>query len=114
LAEEKYFEIALSGTCATLVIQLPKLLIMAWVGDSLVAMQTTTKPGDRRDYFITKPPHTTYTPSEKERIYQNGGETRIDATDGKDKIYQRTRMYPGLKVSRSLGDLLGHHIGVTS
>ena len=37
-AEEEFFDIALSGTCATLVIQLPKLLIIAWVGDSLCAM----------------------------------------------------------------------------
>ena len=34
--------------------------------------------------------------------------------DKKSKIYVRARMYPGLSISRSLGDLLAHHIGVTS
>ena len=34
--------------------------------------------------------------------------------DKKAKIYVRARMYPGLSISRSLGDLLAHHIGVTS
>ena len=34
--------------------------------------------------------------------------------DNKSKIYVRARMYPGLSISRSLGDLLAHHIGVTS
>lgn len=34
--------------------------------------------------------------------------------DKKSKIYVRARMYPGLTISRSLGDLLAHHIGVTS
>lgn len=48
------------------------------------------------------------------RIYKNGGETRQGPADKKAKIYQRTRMYPALKVSRSLGDLLAHHIGVKS
>ena len=30
------------------------------------------------------------------------------------RIYNRGRMYPGLQISRSLGDYLGHRIGVTS
>ena len=34
--------------------------------------------------------------------------------DKKSKIYVRARMYPGLTITRSLGDLLAHHIGVTS
>ncbi len=32
----------------------------------------------------------------------------------KTRIYVRARMYPGLSTSRSLGDVLAHHIGVTS
>ena len=37
--EEKYFDIALSGTSATLVIQLPrKKLIIGYVGNSKVAV----------------------------------------------------------------------------
>ena len=36
--ESKNFDIALSGTSATLVIQLPKKLIVAWVGNSMVAI----------------------------------------------------------------------------
>lgn len=34
--------------------------------------------------------------------------------DKKSKIYVRARMYPGLTITRSLGDLLAHHIGVSS
>jgi hypothetical protein len=34
--------------------------------------------------------------------------------DKKVRIYVRARMYPGLSISRSLGDILAHHIGVTS
>ena len=34
--------------------------------------------------------------------------------DKKAKIYVRARMYPGLTISRSLGDLIAHQIGVSS
>ena len=34
----KYFDISLSGTSATIVIQLPRKLIVGWVGDSKVAI----------------------------------------------------------------------------
>ena len=34
--------------------------------------------------------------------------------DKKERIYVRARMYPGLTISRSLGDLIAHQIGVTS
>ena len=40
---EKYFDISLSGTSATIVIQLPKKLIVGWVGDSGVAIQNREK-----------------------------------------------------------------------
>lgn len=51
------------------------------------------------------------------RIYQNRGEVKTGMTlsgDKKPRIYVRGRTYPGLSTSRSLGDLLAHHIGVTS
>ena len=47
------------------------------------------------------------------RIYDNRGEIR-DAEDGKQRIFLRARMYPGLKVSRTIGDLISHQIGVIS
>jgi len=50
---------------------------------------------------------------EKMRIYKHGGEIRHPSYD-RPRVYQRTRMFPGLGVTRSLGDLLGHHIGVSS
>ena len=34
--------------------------------------------------------------------------------DGKSRIYIRTRMYPGINISRSCGDLIAHQIGVKS
>lgn len=59
------------------------------------------------------PEHSPKVESEKIRIYNNRGETRT-SLDNKVRIYVRARMYPGLSISRSLGDILAHHIGVTS
>jgi len=102
----------LSGTSATLVIQLPRKLIIGWVGDTLVSVQKREKV--TKDLILTKPFHMPDVTTEKIRIYNNRGETRRNVFDKKSKIYVRGRMYPGLSVSRSLGDLLAHHIGVKS
>ena len=51
------------------------------------------------------------------RIYKQRGEVKTGMTlsgDEKPRIYVRGRTFPGLSTSRSLGDLLAHHIGVTS
>ena len=53
-------------------------------------------------------------PQEKIRIYSCKGETKESKADGQNKVFVRARMYPGLPITRSLGDVLAHHIGVTS
>ena len=61
--------------------------------------------------------HTPSDDNELARIYQKRGEVKTGMTlsgDKKPRIYVRGRTYPGLSTSRSLGDLLAHHIGVTS
>ena len=61
--------------------------------------------------------HTPSNATEIHRVYQHRGEVKTGMTlsgDKKPRIYVRGRTYPGLSISRSLGDLLGHHIGVTS
>jgi len=63
---------------------------------------------------LTQPEHVPSNSSEKIRIYNSRGEIRTSPLDKKMRIYVRARMYPGLSISRSLGDILAHHIGVTS
>ena len=60
-----------------------------------------------RNLFITDIAHSPEIPSEKYRIYDNRGEIR-ETNDGKQRIFLRARMYPGLKVSRTIGDLIPH------
>ena len=38
----------------------------------------------------------------------------LQSGDLKPRVFVRGRTYPGLSTTRSLGDLLAHHIGVTS
>ena len=113
MAEQRYFDISLSGSTATLVIQLPRKIIIGYVGDSRVALQQKDGISSKKE-FLTDYLHSPMEDEEKIRIYNNRGELRKNTIDKKCKIYVRARMYPGLPISRSLGDLLAHKIGVTS
>ena len=112
-------DILLSGTAATLMIQTPKKIYIGWIGDSMVALQGSEKNVHQQftkstDLFMTYPPHKPDLQNEKIRIYNKRGEIRESPLDGKSRIYIRGRMYPALSISRSLGDLISHQIGVTS
>ena len=68
--EEKYFDIALSGTSATLVIQMPnKRLIIAYVGNSKVAIQNRDRVS--KGMNLTEKSHSPDSNEEKIRIYNN-------------------------------------------
>ena len=51
--DDRYFDVSLSGTTATLVIQLPKKLIVGWVGNSQVSLQQVGQHKKIVDTFIT-------------------------------------------------------------
>lgn len=57
--------------------------------------------------------HTPIENSEKSRIFNSGGEVRKNA-QGEEYVYVRGRLYPQLHVTRSLGDVIAHVIGVSS
>ena len=107
----------LSGTSATLVIQTNKKLHFGWIGDSNIALQTLKDKGvsgaNKLTTFLNDPPHKPSVLNEKIRIYNNRGEIR-ETSDGFQRIFLRARMYPGLKISRTIGDLIPHQIGVSS
>ena len=71
----------MSGTCATIVIQLANMIIISWVGDSLVSVQAREENEEEdeeevEDFFISVPKHNGENPREAMRIYKHGGETR--------------------------------------
>lgn len=72
--KETMFDILLSGTSATLVIQTVRRVYIGWVGDTLVAMQGSERNIQQHftksnDLFFTYPPHRPDLLQEKMRIY---------------------------------------------
>ena len=108
--KDENFDIALSGTSATLVIKVGTKIVVGWVGTTRVAIHKD----DGTFYWLTKANHRPNEISEKIRIYRHRGEIREDPRTGQALIFVRARMYPGVAFSRSFGDLLSHKIGVTS
>jgi hypothetical protein len=47
------------------------------------------------------------------RVYNWRGEVQDDAY-GVKRVYLRGRNYPGLKISRTIGDLISHQVGIIS
>ena len=112
---EKHFDILLSGTSATIIIvsgaenNSTRKMHMAWAGDCPALLW-----GNSRESIISNSPlHTPSVDAERFRIYNNRGEIR-ETDDGVQRVFLRGRMYPGIRTSRSIGDLIPHQIGVTS
>ncbi|CAI2365044.1 unnamed protein product [Moneuplotes crassus] len=121
-------DLSLSGSTCTLAFHINRRIIMAYVGDSYACVGCrgkrfksggTANIGQQKGKkaILLMPPEMDHTPKnmeEKIRIYNSSGEVRESAVDKKRRIYVRARMYPGLSISRSLGDALAHEIGVVS
>ena len=109
--EEKNFDILLSGTSATIIIicgaeneqNNTRKMHIAWTGDCPAILW-----GNSRENIIQNNPlHKPSIDAERFRIYNNRGEIR-ETDDGVQRVFLRGRMYPGIKLSRSIGDLIPH------
>lgn len=110
--DEEMFDNLLSGTTATLVIQTPKKLYLGWIGDSMAHIWRNVSE-KQSGQFATNVMHKPDLKSEAYRIYDKRGEVR-QTNDNEQRVFLRSRMYPGLKVTRTIGDLISHQIGVIS
>ena len=109
--DENLIDILLSGTSATLIVQNERQFYASWVGDSMFTICTTNNlPKQQCSEAM---PHIATSKKEKFRIFRNKGEIR-ETDDMCRRVFRRGRAYPGLKTTRSIGDLLAHQIGVTS
>lgn len=109
LARSKY-EINFSGTTAALVAQVGNTIFCANTGDSrailfnknntIICLSKDHKPDD---------------PSEKERIISSGGRVEKLVENGQSvgpfRVWLKYEDYPGLAMSRSLGDFVSKSIG---
>ena len=120
IAKEK-FNVEMSGTTCVLVIQLGEKLICANAGDSRAILVYEDKKSfnlsDTKVYMLSydcKPE----IPIEKKRIESNGGcvSQIIDEDDGLPsgpfRVWVKGEAYPGIAISRSIGDMDAKKVGV--
>ena len=99
-----------SGTTCVMVFQVGEKIICANVGDSraiivkgnkVIPLSIDQKPDD---------------PEESKRIIENGGEISQFEEDGEKsgpfRVWKKGEVYPGIAMSRSIGDLIASTLGV--
>eukprot|EP01053_Blabericola_migrator_P008953 Blabericola_migrator_1__8952@NODE_474_length_8206_cov_62_991277_g69_i1_p3_GENE_NODE_474_length_8206_cov_62_991277_g69_i1NODE_474_length_8206_cov_62_991277_g69_i1_p3_ORF_typecomplete_len329_score43_75PP2C/PF00481_21/1e58PP2C_2/PF13672_6/7_7e23SpoIIE/PF07228_12/1_5e08_NODE_474_length_8206_cov_62_991277_g69_i156096595 len=102
---------SLSGTTATVAVHRDGKLTVAHVGDSRAVM-AQKKEGAYRVRDLTHD-HKPTRSEERARIEASGGEVRRLEGDIPHRVFVKNRMYPGLAMSRAIGDIVGVTVGVT-
>ena len=110
IAKNSDIDANFSGTTCVMVFQVGERLICANVGDSrailikgdnIIPLSVDQKPDD---------------PEESKRIIQNGGEISQFEEDGEKsgpfRVWKKGEVYPGIAMSRSIGDLIASTLGV--
>ena len=109
---EAGFDCSISGTTASLAIFRGRKLLVAHVGDSRVVMAKR-----RNETLVAVPMTRDHKPTlaaEKERIEASGGEVKQMPHDIPYRVFIRGKDYPGLSMSRAIGDSVAHTLGVLS
>lgn len=101
-----------SGTTCTLVFQLGKKLICANAGDTRAIVFTDDK------IIPLSRDHKANLPDEFARINEMGGRVEPYIIEGEEvgphRVWLKDEDFPGLAMSRSIGDLIAGSVGVTS
>ena len=117
-SNECNFNIEFSGTTCTLLFILENKLICSNIGDSQCVLFNCSDE-DRWTHEIISVIHKPDDPKEKERILEMGGVIhpyydQNGIYEGPNRVYAKGKTYPGLSLSRSIGDLAGEEIGIIS
>ena len=112
------FDISQSGSTAILLFLTEETLICSNIGDSQCYLFKCSDE-DMWTYESLSKIHKPSDEEEKKRILENGGEIhpyydQDGFFEGPDRIYAKGKAYPGLCLSRSIGDLEGKKIGIIS
>ena len=104
-----------SGTTCVMVFQIGEKLICANVGDSRAIIVKGANDNDLKikPLSIDQKPDD---PEESKRIVENGGEISQYEEDGEKsgpfRVWKKGEVYPGIAMSRSIGDLVASTLGV--
>lgn len=107
------FNASTSGTTGTVVVfKPPSSIWVAHVGDSRCVLGIREQ-GKMKAIDITHD-HKPELPGEYERVIASGGAVIKPPMDFNHRVYVKGQKYPGLAMSRSLGDLVGYkHAGIS-
>jgi len=108
-AEDK-FDLSMSGSTLSICIidHKEKTVLSAWVGDSRCGLG---RPGGVEGQALTFD-HKPQDPAEKARIEASGGEVVRLENDVPHRVFIKGGEVPGLAMSRAIGDLTAHRVGV--
>lgn len=104
----------MSGTSVTVAIVKDNKIYIAHLGNTKAMLGRRSQS---KRSILLYPLTSDHVPSvglEKKRIYESGGEVRKLSNSNDDKVCVRGRVFPGLSITRSLGDEVGKLIGVIS
>ena len=112
------YDISQSGSTSTILFYINDFLVCSNVGDSQCYLFNCSE----EELWTFEPLSKQHLPSdeqEKKRIIDNGGEIHPyyeedGIFEGPDRIYGKNKVYPGLCMTRTIGDLLAKKIGVIS
>uniref|UniRef100_A0A0G4FRS2 PPM-type phosphatase domain-containing protein n=1 Tax=Chromera velia CCMP2878 TaxID=1169474 RepID=A0A0G4FRS2_9ALVE len=108
------FDCSLSGCTGSVVLHRQKdnKIFTAHVGDSRAVLAYSENGKMKaKDLTIDHKPNST---SEKNRIHKAGGQVRQLEGDIPHRVFLKGKLYPGLAMSRALGDTVGTQAGVTA
>jgi serine/threonine protein phosphatase PrpC len=112
------YDISQSGSTSTILFLINDLLVCSNVGDSQCYLFNCSEE-ELWTFELLSKQHLPSDEQERKRIIDNGGEIHPyyeedGIFEGPDRIYAKNKVYPGLIMSRTIGDLLAKKIGVIS
>ncbi|CAE7218950.1 unnamed protein product [Symbiodinium natans] len=114
-ATSKEFELSLSGTTLSVAVvdRQKQQLLLAWAGDSRCVLGRPGSDAKAKPSCVgASEDHKPNDPKEKARVSASGGEVLLLPGDVPYRIFAKNKEVPGLAMSRSIGDLSGHSVGV--
>ena len=117
-ANEANFDLQFSGTTCLLLFLFNDNIICSNIGDSMCVLFNCSDE-ERWTYEIISKIHKPDIESEKERILSNGGVIHpyydeLGIFEGPNRVYVKGKTYPGLSLTRTIGDLEAEKIGIIS
>jgi serine/threonine protein phosphatase PrpC len=105
-----------SGAAVTVLLFCPETVWVAYVGDCKVVLGVPDSLPNAKEYHFTPvtltKEHRLAMQGEFDRIVRRQGEVRRLTNDHSHRIFVKNEDFPGLTLSRAIGDRVGHQIGV--